>query len=223
MLNLVASGSAAVSAYISWKQTQIAIDAVNITSRNEAFSEYLEAFTNVCKVSLVPEDQDDLGTFKANAESYEPARKMVFEIRELYEGSVRTPTNEQIDAFIFEASKRRELMWEKFTQLSIWLDEDAIKNLSQAGPDYSRFVIESTMMPAAYYAVEQQRRCRILADSAIALYKNPDDEAALARQATEIWVLPISRTKPTEEILKDWGREDVVETLTGRGLWPLPQ
>ncbi|MBY5318214.1 hypothetical protein [Rhizobium leguminosarum] len=223
LLNVIASGAAAFSAYYSWKQTGVAIDAVNITSRNQAFSEYLAAFTAVCKVSLVPQDQDDMWTFRANQESYDPPHAELFEIRELYEDRIEPRTPEQIDAFLAEATKKREAMGEKWVQLVIWLDESMADNLSALGSDYDRFFLDGDKMPAAYYAVQKQRRCRVLLGTLIDLYKNPDDEVAKKRQAMEIWVLPMSETKRTEDILKEWGQQDVTDTLTEKKLWPLPE
>jgi len=160
-------------------------------------------------------------TFHANQESYDPPRPELFEIRELYEDKIEPRTSEQVDAWLAEASKKREAMWSKWMQLQIWLDDKALEDLSEWGPDYSRLFLENTKMPAAYYAVEQQRRCRLLRDAVVSLYKNPDDKTADAKRWMPLWVLPMSRTEPTEEILKGWGREDIVETLTGQGLWPL--
>ncbi|TAV48363.1 hypothetical protein ELI30_08635 [Rhizobium leguminosarum] len=223
LLNVIASGAAAFSAYYSWKQTGVAIDAVNITSRNQAFSEYLAAFTEVCKVSLVPQDQDDMWTFRVNQESYDPPRAELFEIRELYEDRVEPRTPEQIDAFLAEATKKREAMGEKWAQLQIWLDESMADNLSAWGSDYDRFFLDGDKMPAAYYAVRQQRRCRVLLGTLSDLYKNPDDETAKKRQTMDIWVLPMSETKRTDDLLKEWGRPDIIDTLTEKKLWPLPE
>lgn len=223
LLNLVASCGAAVSAYYSWRQTGVAIDAVNIASRNQAFSEYLAAFTAVCKVSLVPQDQDDMWTFRANQESYNPPQLELFEIRELYEDTIEPRTPEQVDAFLTEATKKREAMWEKWIQLEIWLDNTMSENLSAWGADYDHFFLDGTKMPAAYYAVQQQRHCRIALGSMIDLYKNPDDEAAKRKQSMPVWVLPMSKDRSTEEILKGWGREDIIADLSEKKLWPLPQ
>lgn len=223
LLNVIASGGAAISAWFSWQQTRVSIDAVNITSRNQAFSEYLAAFSAVCKVSLVPQDQDDMWTFRANQDSYNPPRSDLFEVRELYEDKIDPRSSKQVDAFLAEATKKREAMWEKWTQLEIWLDQPMTDNLSAWGSDYDRFFLDSEKIPAAYYAVTKQRRCRVLLGTLIDLYKNPDDEAAKKRQATEIWVLPMSETKRTEDILKGWGREDILATLNEKHLWPLPE
>lgn len=221
---MIASGGAAVSAYYSWKQTGVAIEAVNVGSRNQAFSEYLAAYTAVCNVSLVPQDQDDLATFRAGPESYEPARSAdEFEIRELYEDQLEDRTPGQVDAFLDEANKKRAEMWEKWIQLQIWLDPKMTEDLSSWTPDYSRFFLDGDKLPAAYYAVQQQRRCRIILGTLIDLYKNPDDGAAKRRQAMPIWVLPMSKDRPTEEILKGWGREDIIADLSGKKLWPLPE
>ena len=222
-LNVIASGGAAVSAWFSWKQTGIAIEAVNIESRNQAFSEYLAAFTAVCEVSLIPQDQDDMWTFRANQENYDPARTELFEVRELHEEQIEPRTPEQVDTWIEEASKKREAMWAKWMQLQIWLDDQAMQDLSEWGPDYSRSFLDDTKMPAAYYAVEQQRRCRLLRDAVVTLYKNPNDNTADAKRWMRMWVLPVSETRSTEEILNGWGRQDILVDLKTRGIWPLPQ
>ncbi|MGX5721448.1 hypothetical protein [Shinella zoogloeoides] len=222
-LNLIASGGAAVSAWFSWKQTGVAIDAVNITSRNQAFSDYLAAWTDVCRVSLIPQDQDDFWTANGSPDSYDPPRTDLFEIRGLYESQIEPRTKEQVDSFLAEGNKKREAMWEKWTQLQIWIDEQMAEDLSQWGPDYSRDYLEDDKLPAAYYAVEQQRRCRVLLSSASDLYKNPNDQSAKSRQTTDIWVIPLAEEKTTEAMLKEWGREDIIATLIERKLWPLPQ
>ncbi len=87
---------------------------------------------------------------------------------------------------------------------------------------YSRFFLDGDKLPAAYYVLQQQRRCRIILGTLIDLYKKPDDEAAKRRQSKPVWVLPMSKDRSTEEILKG-GREDIIADLSAKKLWPLPQ
>ncbi|WP_313198119.1 hypothetical protein [Rhizobium sp.] len=161
-------------------------------------------------------------TFRANQESYETPKTELFKIRELYEEQVEQRTPEQVDTFHHEASRRREIMWEKWTQLQIWLDEPMMQNLSQWGSDYSCFFLDQTRMPAAYFAVEQQRRCRLLRDAVITLYKDPGSDEANARRWMPVWILPMFDTKSTGEILQSWGRHDIIDELSQKasGLCP---
>lgn len=218
-LNVLASGAAAFSAWNSWRQIPVAIEAVNTSSKNASFVSFMQSFAELCKVSLVEADQDEFLTDGFPAVKFDGA-PFYFEIRTInddYLPKVETP---EVDAFLAEVGRKRSLAWEKLQELSIWIDNKFAQTLAQALPYHSAAGIANSRLPPSYYAIEKQIRCRRNLKYATALFKNPNDIEAERRLNKPIWVLPASADRTTGEILELWGRSDIIDTLRYHEIWP---
>lgn len=222
-LNVIATISAALSAYYTGQQSELAIQAINTQSRNEAFSGYLEAYTAVCEVSLVPEDQDDFGTGAMGPWMWpEGTFDFDFEIRWIAAATDNERPKPDLAAYEKEMDKKSKEMWKKWTLLRIWLDEKGIENLGVWVSNYSKWSFDRDKRPPAYYALEQQRHCRVLVASIADLYKNPHDKVAYKRRNLKIWAIPYTDRGYDINLFKEWGREDLINEMTQSGVWPLP-
>jgi|GEM_PF-6287158 len=221
-LNVVAAVSAALSAYYTGQQSELALSAINAQSRNEAFADYLEKYAQVCKVHLTKFDEDLFITANPGPWAYEREFDFDFEVRQLDVDEVAKLPPYDVKKYISEKGKREGDRWDKLLTLRIWLDGDR-QEIADIYPDFNWEVpFEMSGIPAPFVALQQQVTCLNQLEFLVALYKNPTDPETERLRGKRFWVVPVSSSKTTEDILKEWGREDILQKMVEAGVWPLP-
>lgn len=209
ILSTVATFIAAGSAYFSWQQIEAAKAAVNLASRNQAFSEFLLAKEALCEISLTQNDQWD-GTIRG----FEPPKigeptLLVVNYDELT--LLNDPT--KIEQFDKDARIAIANLRKKFRQLEIWLSPEQVpgfeKMLSNVG--YSATALQTSKLPAEVSAIATQWQCRRHLDVALSMYKGiVNDDTAWGMDG--VIILPASEKRPIGDIIREWTEDYALET-----------
>lgn len=218
MLNVTATVAAAISAYYSSKQTELATEAVNLQSRNEAFAELVGAMKSLCAVSMTEWDQIDSALIAYSGERESPEVYFVrhVDIDEVVEAT-KDDLSEKVDRYITQAVQYRSVVWDKFDILQIWLGENRQQAIAEILPGlddltYTRDWLQGTKMPAAAVAVRNNYECRAIIRNMMAVYKSSEDDVPLMEHP-QVLILPFSKSRSSEEILVSWGDERSLEIL----------
>lgn len=217
-LNVIATIAAAISAYYSSKQTELATEAVNLQSRNEAFAELVRAMKDLCAVSMTEWDQVDfaLHAYMGAEEPYEMYFVRSVNIDEVFEAT-KTDLNERVEKYITEGVERRGVVWDKFDILQIWLDENRRQAVAELLPPldaltYTRGWMEGLKMPPAAVAVKNNYECRATIRNLMKVYKS-DENNVPDIEPPQALILPYSEKQSTEEILTSWGDGQSLQIL----------
>lgn len=211
VLNLAATGSAAVSAYYSSKQSELATEAVNRQSRNEAFSELIKAYDALCSVSVGPSDQsyfldfvDGKAVATADFDAIEANRSKV-----------------DVDAYLAEWQKQFAEIYRRHLFLRIWLSEQERQEIADALPDpqqgdYYEDFLKRSLSPPQVEIFRNNVSCRMTLNALVEYFENRQPEGSLRDHilADEVLIYPYSSSeKSLDEMLKVWGLENSAEIL----------
>lgn len=208
LLNFAATLSAAVSAYYSSKQSELATEAVNRQSKNEAFSEFLSAKEALCAVSLTQWDQmDGLDYSGPDVPNPEPAGAVILAVD--YEAIMEDSSRERTLAYLRAANEKTQILTTKFTQLKIWLTEEEFDVFFDFVPwpdgyTYREEYILNAGEPAELFAVATQFRCRREMERALQVFKQLPEDSLWGQGAAV--VVPISSKFSVNQIVGSWGK-----------------
>lgn len=225
VFNAVATISAAMSAYYTGKQSELAMEAVNRQSRNEAFARFLAAKEALCKVSLTTWDQMDGLDYSGDYISLAPQYNALL-LSVDYDDIMVGHGKERTEEYVKRALAAAENLNSALKQLSIWVSDEEYSEYSSLvySPDdltYRLDYLLSAGQMAELTAVATQYQCRRDMEYELRLYRGTLGKDDYERVSASI-VIPLSNTRGIEEIIRSWGTggesEWVIEELKKRGV-----
>lgn len=223
LISTVATGLAAWSAHSSYKQIEATRTAVDQASRNQAFSDYLEALSNLCAVSLSPLDQDDFaGRYYGSWQNEETSQPQNYAVLQVNIDDRSSFAAANVDAYLADAKVKGAELHNKWLLFQVWLNEEERDQFHANLHGYYKRRFDEDKRPPVFVTLEQQYRCRVTRDALLKMYKSPNDQIAARERDKSIWVIPTSGIRETDEILAAWGRTDVLNEMERFGIWPVP-
>lgn len=220
ILNVVATISAAMSAFYSSQQTELALRAVNQQSRNEAFLGLVKGLQTLCSTSMTAWDQVDFAEV-----GYDEKTDEELYVRHYSYDEIAAITKEEmaklVAAYSTLGEQHRQAVWDQFDLLRIWLSKDEENGLIRVLPpmdslEYQEAWLNEGTVPPPAKAIEVNYRCLRNIRLAMDFYRGDEAADTIEEMASaEIIARPFSRVegKSSESILLEWGREDLVQTL----------
>lgn len=220
VLNVVATVSAALSAYYTSEQSELAISAVNQQSRNEAFSELVKAAKEICTVSLGKADQTDWATF-GEGRWYVPID---------YDQMRTDVTDADISALVDTYRQRVTDFEDRLAFFSIWASDDEYNNVIAVvdGRDgrlnNAREIRDAGMPPQAVVVVERTK-CNQNVKDIIRLQKKEITFSELVDlegylRHAPIVPVPYSQQVDVRGVMFQWGLQGEIEQAETQSLIP---
>jgi hypothetical protein len=219
LLNLITTASTALSAYYTGKQAELAVEAVNRQSRNEAFSEFIKAKEDLCKVTLMPLEKM-FGNVEPPAQEGETDSPLYIDYDAIMEGHSEERTRE----YARRANELNDVLRSKLIQLKIWLPQQSYWDYAHmvANGDSLSYRADYLLSPgqmAEITALRTKVECNQQLEAAIYLYTGIQPEEDVAASYIPAVIIPISKDKSIEEIIKPWEQGNLLqEELERRGV-----
>lgn len=210
ILNVVATGSAALSAYYTSQQSGLAISAVNRQSRNEAFSELVKAQDALCRVSITGQEVVYFPNFGSNGMFEEVS----YEDMESRRGTL------DIDDYLSRWEKAYEERERRFLYFQLWISEDEFSAFHtmtfSMGPRELRKRIVASKAPAEVEVLKEITMCNAQMLAGVAYYQRTDMDKDFNQFMTSqsVYVWPRSDSgKPLKDMLTSWGYEETFDVV----------
>ena len=133
-------------------------------------------------------------------------------------------TAERRDQYARETVKIRQELENAHRLLAIWVTQEQSQQFFELIPHPDDFSYRtSTLGPPTVYdafqAIDNQYRCRRNVDGSLAYFKGMGDKTLEAKGDSSLFVIPISKTRPIEDILMEWNEKTLVDDLKPTGLF----
>lgn len=223
-LNVFSTGAAIVGIIFAAQQVRAALDSVDRSSRNEAYSRFLDKHQELCRQSITIWDQMDGITLSLPEDIKFPDGWDALLLAADYEDVEAALNTERRDQYAKETVRIRQELENAHRLLAIWITDEQADQFFGLIPHPDDFSYRtSTSGPPTVYdafqAIDNQYRCRRNVEGSLAYFKGMSDEKLEAEGDPGLFVLPISTKRSVEDILIEWNENILVDRFNGTGLF----
>ncbi|MET3611696.1 hypothetical protein ABID16_000001 [Rhizobium aquaticum] len=225
VLNVCSTAAAVAGIFFASQQVHAALESVDKSSRNQAFSNFLETYQNLCQQSITMYDQMDgiVLNLPDDGSITLPDNFDATILTAPYEAVLSLVTTDKRNTYAQETVRLRAKLENQYKLLTVWLTQHQSEEFfglipSRESSDYRT----STSGPPTDYdvfqAIDNQYRCRRNMEGALSYFRRMSDPTSVADKDPGIFMLPISKTKSVKAILAEWGDTVILDYLKTSGV-----
>lgn len=205
ILNVIASASAAISAYYSSQQSKLANEAANRESKNEAFSKFIQAQEALCNVNLTNEEW-----------VYFPNINPMGVFEEVdYEKMESRRNNFNVDSYIARWAEKYNERERRYLEFQIWMtpqeQDEYYQIVNHMGIEYYKDQVSNSKAPPEVVVLLERLECTSRMYAGMAYYSRKDEYKPISDflDGNGVYVWPRSHLSiDLEQRLANWGYED---------------